>query len=76
MLLFRVPSFATYVKLSGPEYPVAGVYVNEPLGLSVNDAACAGPVTSAAVSVLPSASVSFDRTPGVVTLSSVFSVAV
>jgi len=42
-----------------------GTYENEPFELSWNDRECDGPVTKAAVSVLPiSGSLSFTSTPG------------
>src|SRR5207302_9723890 len=50
-----VPSFALNVKLSGPKYPAAGVYVT--VGATPLSVPCAGAVTTAYVSGSPSTSV-------------------
>ena len=50
-----VPSFALNVKLSGPLYPAAGVYVR--FGATPLSVPCVGAVTTAYVSVSPSTSV-------------------
>jgi len=60
------------VKLSGPLKPAAGVYVKLPSVFSVS-APWLGPVTTTAVRLLPSTSVSFASTPGAVIVSAVSS---
>ena len=68
----RAPSLALYVKLSVPLKLAAGVYAKLPSALSVS-VPFAGPLTSAAVCVALSTSVSFASTPGAATVSAVSS---
>ena len=70
-----LPSLALYEKLSLPLKFADGVYVKLPFALSAS-VPWAGPVTSPAVNVPPSMSVSLPNTPGAATMSGWSSVAV
>src|SRR5204863_2679134 len=64
-------SLALYWNVSGPEYPVAGVYRKLPFAFR-RSVPCAGVTTTTAVRVSPaSTSVSLARTPGAATVSAV-----